>query len=139
MTPLTDVVNRLFNESFVFPSVLDRSWTAPRRNVLPVSLYETADGFVMQAALPGLRADDLDIQVMGRELSIKGHLDITLPEGGNWIWQGIPTGQFYETYTLPVDIEGEKVEARYESGILYLHLPKAEHLRPKSIKVNAVK
>lgn len=136
-TPLPDVVNRLFNESFLLPSFWDRAYTgASNAPALPVNLFETKDGFIMQAALPGLNPDSVDIQVVGREISIKGSFTSSLNEEGTWVWRGIPTGDFYETYTLPVEVEGDKVEASYESGILTLNLPKAAHLRPRQIKVS---
>src|SRR5579859_958109 len=138
-TRLPDLVNQLFNDSFVLPSIYDGSIGGGSRPSLPVNLFETADGYVMQAALPGAHPEGFDIQVTGREVTIKGKVEVASPEGGNVVWQGIPGGEFYENYTLPVEVDGDKVEASFEYGILSLTLPKAEHLRPKSIKVNATK
>jgi HSP20 family protein len=76
---------------------------------------------------------------VGREVTIKGQFETSTPENANWIWQGIPSGEFFETYTLPVEVQGDSTEASYEHGILSLKLPKAEHLRPKNIKVNVAK
>jgi HSP20 family protein len=105
------------------------------RSALPVNLYETENGYVLQAALPGINPENADIQVTGREITIAGRFESAAPEKVTWIWQGIPSGEFRETYTLPVEIEGGKVEASYEYGILSVTLPKAEHLRPKNVKV----
>jgi HSP20 family protein len=111
VTRLPDLVNQLFNESFVAPSLFDRSFAGgTTRPSLPVNLWETTDGYVMQAALPGMSADNLDIQVTGREVSVRGKLEVTSPENGTWIWQGIPGGEFFETYTLPAEIESDAVE-----------------------------
>lgn len=137
LTRLPDVIDRLFNESFVLPSIFDRSM-GTTRGMFPVNLVETPDAYVMQAALPGLKPEDVDIQVAGREVAIKGTFELTLPEG-SLLWRGIPTGEFYETYTLPVEVASDSVEATYEHGILWLTLPKAEHVRPKTIKVSATK
>lgn len=139
MTRLPDVMDRLFRESFVMPSLLDRSVGANNRPSLPVNLFETQDGYVLDAALPGLDPEQIDLQVVGREVTIKGQFETKAPENANWIWQGIPTGEFFETYTLPVEVQGDRTEASYEHGILSLKLPKAEHLRPRSIKVNVGK
>lgn len=135
VTRLPDLMERLFRESFINPSAVDRQFGNANRPTLPVNLFEFGDKYVMHAALPGLGTDNLDIQVAGREVTIKGTFEVATPEGGNWIWQGIPTGEFYETYTLPVELDGNSTEASYERGILSIVLPKAEHIRPKSIKV----
>lgn len=137
-TPLPEAVNRLFNESFLLPTFWDRTASgAVQMPSLPVNLFETRDGYIMQAALPGLNAETVDIQVVGREVSLKGSFltDISGQEG-SWVWRGIPRGDFYETYTLPTEVQGESVEATYQNGILTLNLPKAEHLRPRQIKVS---
>lgn len=136
MTRLPDLMDRLFQESFVLPTVLDRWSGGTARPTLPVNLYEAGDGYVLQAALPGFQADSADIQVIGREVTIKGTFSTSAPENANWIWRGIGSGEFQETYTLPVEVESDKVEAAYENGILSVTLPKAEHLRPKNIKVS---
>lgn len=140
VTRLPDLVDRLFRESFVAPAFFDRNWLGGTATPsLPMNLVETPDGYVMHAALPGMNTENLDIQVMGREVSIKGKYEITAPENGTWIWQGITTGEFFQTFTLPLEVDGDQVQANYENGILYLTLPKAEHVRPKSIKVNVTK
>ena len=135
---LPDLVDRLFRESFVLPS-FDQSVGSVTRPTLPVNLFETGDSFVFHAALPGIKPENLDIQVVGRELTIKGVFESQTPENGNWIWQGIPAGKFYEVYTLPVEVDGNEVQASYDYGILSLVLPKAEHMRPRSIKVKMQK
>jgi len=134
-TRLPDVIDRLFQESFVLPSMFDRTFGGSAKPSLPVNLIETADSYVMQAALPGLKTDNLDIQVVGREVAIKGQIESWFPDNGSWVWRGLPSGEFFETYTLPVEVEGDQTQATYESGILTVTLPKAEHVRPKTIKV----
>ena len=136
MTRLPEVMDRLFRESFVMPSLLDRSIGGNGRPSLPVNLFETPEGYVLDAALPGLDPEKIDLQVVGREVTIKGQFEAQVPEKGSWVWQGIPSGEFFETYTLPVEVQGDSTEASYQQGILSLKLPKAEHLRPRSIKVN---
>jgi HSP20 family protein len=139
MTRLPDLMDRLFRESFVLPTALDRSVNNSGRVSLPVNLFETQEGYVLTVALPGMNPEQLDIQVVGREVSIKGAFASNVPENATWIWQGIPTGEFFETFTLPVEVQGDTSEANYEHGVLSLTLPKAEHLRPKSVKVNIAK
>lgn len=139
VTRLPDLVDRLFNDSFVMPSIFDRLMGGASRPTLPVNLFETPDSYVLHAALPGLKPENLDIQVTGREVTIRGKIEVTTPEKGSWIWQGIPTGEVYETYTLPVDVDGDHVEASYDFGVLTLGLPKAQQHRPKKIEVSVTK
>jgi HSP20 family protein len=140
LTRLPDLVDRLFRDSFAAPSFWDRSvFGGASRAALPVNLFETPEEYIMHCALPGMKPENLDIQVVGREVTVKGTYELNTPENGQWVWQGIPSGEFYETFTLPVEIESDKVQASYDHGILTLGLPKAEHLRPKSIKVQASK
>src|SRR5947209_19271564 len=65
-TRLPDVIDRLFQESFVLPSMFDRTFGGSAKPSLPVNLIETADSYVIQASLPVLNTDNLDIQVVGR-------------------------------------------------------------------------
>ena len=140
VTRLPDLVDRIFQESFVAPALFDQYLQGRTRgSALPANLLETGDSYVVQIALPGIAMDSLDIQVMGREVAVKGKVEVPAPENGTWIWQGIPAGEFTETFTLPVDVEGDSASATYEHGILWLNLPKVEHARPKNIKVNVTK
>lgn len=139
LTRLPDLVDQLFHDSYVLPSFWDRSVGNQARPALPVNLFETADSYIMHLAVPGLNPEKIDIQVVGREVAIKGKFELNTPDQGQWLWQSIPSGEFLETYTLPVDIQSDKVQASYDYGILTLGLPKAEHLRPKNIKVNVTK
>jgi HSP20 family protein len=129
---LPDLVDRLFQESFVMPSFFDRTWS---KSAWPVNLFETPESYIMHVAIPGLTPDHLNVQVVGREVSIQGKIELSTPEKGNWIWQGIPAGEFSQTFTLPVEVDGDGVEATYDYGILTLGLPKAAHLRPKNIEI----
>jgi HSP20 family protein len=140
LTRLPDLVDQLFRDSFVLPSFWDRTYSGGTpRPMLPANLFETTDSYVMHLAIPGLNPENIDIQVVGREVTVKGKIELNTPENGQWILQGIPTGEFAETFTLPADIDSENVQASYDYGILSLGLPKAAHLRPKNIKVNVTK
>lgn len=139
LTRLPDLMDRLFQESFVAPTVFGNLSGGTARPGMPVNLYETTDSYVLQVALPGINPDALDIQVMGREVSIKGHFEAQAPEKANWIWRGLPAGDFFETYSVPVEVEADKSQAAYEHGILSLTLPKADHVRPRNITVTTAR
>src|SRR4051794_12410632 len=102
VTRLPDLVDRLFRESFGNPAFWDRSFAGTVRPSLPANLFETSESYVLHVSLPGMKPENFDISVVGREVTIKGKLEITSPEGGDWIWQGIPSGEFFESFTLPL-------------------------------------
>ncbi|HZU13033.1 MAG TPA: Hsp20/alpha crystallin family protein [Chloroflexota bacterium] len=131
ITPLPDMINRLFEESFVLPSVFDRTF----RQVTGTNLWETDDAYIVQVVLPGVDAEHVDIQVTGQQLTLKGTYSIPTPENANLIWKGIPDGNFMETMSLPDDVDSLKATAQYDQGLLTVTLPKAEHAKPQSIKV----
>jgi HSP20 family protein len=135
-TTLPDLVDRFFRENLGTPGLIERA-SGSFRPSFPVNLFETKDAYVMHAALPGLNLENVEIQVMGRKVSVHGKFEINTPEGGQWLWQGIPTGEFSESFTLPLEIDSTRTEASYERGILSVVLPKAEHAKPATIKVTA--
>jgi len=106
---------------------------------LHLNLYETSDTYVFQLAIPGMTPENLDIQVLGTELSVKGKREVNTPENGTWIWQGINGGEFYQSFTLPAEVDSEHVQASYDYGILSVVLPKAEHVKPRNIKIEVHK
>jgi HSP20 family protein len=54
-------------------------------------------------------------------------------------WNGFQRGQFQQTFTLPAPINSERAEASYDDGVLTLNLPKAEHVKARTVKVTAKK
>jgi HSP20 family protein len=135
MTRLPDVIGRLFDESFVMPSVFDRSFG----QVLRSNLCETSDEYIVQVALPGIDVEQVDVQVTGQQLTLKGSYSVPTPENATVIWKGIGEGSFVESLTLPGEVDAAKAEGRYEHGILSITLPKTEHAKAKTIQVSVAK
>jgi HSP20 family protein len=99
---------------------------------LAVNVRDEQDAFVLTALVPGLKAENLNIQVLDDVVSIEG----SFPEDANeFLLQELPNGSFRRELRLPSPLEADKVEARIADGILSLRLPKAESARPKTIKV----
>lgn len=132
---LGEAMDQLFRETFTWP----RLGTAPVGSSfgLNSNLYETGDSYVMQAALPGVKLDELQITANRNVLTLQGKTEIAAPEGARGLWTGLGGGEFREQVTLPAEIDGDKATAEYHDGILTLTLPKAEHARVKTIKVGA--
>lgn len=109
------------------------------RETYPADLYETDDHVVLELAVPGLTADDIDLSVEGRQLSIRGRLptDEAENEGRRYWLQSIPRGEFDRTVKLPVSVDVDGIEARVRNGMLRLLMPKASEAKVKKIAVAA--
>src|SRR6266571_2762837 len=134
LLPLRDVMNRLFEESFIWPGRIEvftgRSF--------PVDVYESKDkmGYVVEAPLPGAKPEEISISAMGDTLTIsyatKKEEKVEKP---NYVRRERYEGEMTRTFTLPTHIQPEKVQATYEQGILKLQVPKSEEVKPKQIPV----
>ncbi|MDX1601359.1 MAG: Hsp20/alpha crystallin family protein [Anaerolineales bacterium] len=107
--------------------------------LIPLDLYETSEALVVEAVLPGVDEEHLDLSVTGSTLTIRAQ---TVPasgvEGREYELRERVSGEFLRSIALPADVEPEKAQAVLENGILHLTLPKAEKARPKKIEVKAV-
>lgn len=135
LTRLPDVIDRLFQESFVVPTQFDR-FLDGRRNC---NLLETEVSFLVQLALPGVDLTSIQIQVVGQTLTVKAIRSIPAIENATYVWRGLTNDEFVEVFTLPTEVESEKAEATYENGVLFITLPKVEYAKPKVIEVHTTK
>ena len=133
---LREAMDRLFEESFIRPRV---GWMAPLgAGALAVDMYETDQDVVIKSSVPGVKPEDLDITITGDTLTIKGETKAEEKvEKANYIRQECRYGAFRRSLTLPTTVVAEKAKAEFENGVLTLTLPKAEEVKPKSIKVKA--
>jgi len=132
MISLREAMDRLFEESFVRPPL------APLRTAgtLAVDVRETDDAFIINASVPGLKPEDLNINVVGDTVTISGEIkEETKEEEANYIYRERRFGSFTRTVTLPTSLNPDKAEAVIENGVLTLTIPKAEAAKPKAIKV----
>ncbi|NTV15111.1 MAG: Hsp20/alpha crystallin family protein [Desulfobulbaceae bacterium] len=131
MDLLRNRMNRIFND-------LDNSeWLTAGSmvNYPRTNLYEMKDHFELQAEIPGLRKDDLNIRIQGNYLEISGKHRNETPTGFTAQSLERLDANFSRSFTLPVDIAQEKVEASLRNGILIMTLPKAETAKPRQINV----
>ena len=143
-----DVLRREVNRLFDAPEV--GRWTRPfsRVSFLPgisarayplIRVADDGDNLQVEALAPGLDPDTLKITVVRNQLTIEGE-KAGLPEekskGTAFHRAERAEGKFARTLTLPVEIDTEKVAAKYEHGLLKITLPRSEASRPKQIKVN---
>ena len=109
-----------------------RRWAAQPRS-LNVNIREEDEAYELSALVPGLTADDLNIQVLEDVIRIEGEFKA---DETHFLMRELPHGPFARTLRLPAAIDADQVEAHIANGILTLRLPKAESARPKKIKVN---
>ena len=124
--------------TYAFPRRATRRWmVAPEheQNVgfLAVNVRDEDEAFILTALVPGLKAEDLNIQVLEDVVRIDGKF----PQDENeYLLQELPNGAFRRELRLPSALDADKVEARIADGVLNLRLPKTESARPKIIKVS---
>ena len=109
-----------------------RRWSANDQRSLGVNIREEDDAYLLSSLVPGLKAEDLNIQVLDDVVRIEGEYQA---DENEYLLRELPGGSFTRTLRLPVAIEAESVEAKIADGILTLKLPKAESARPKKIQV----
>ena len=103
-----------------------------------VDLYQTEDEVVVKATLPGLEPDDLDIQITGDLLNIRGEIKHEVEEKeAKYHLREHRYQSFARSLTLPAMVVADKAKAEMKNGILILTLPKAEEAKPKTISVKA--
>lgn len=111
---------------------LTRRFGQNRQSDLSINIREQEDAYVLSALVPGLKAEDLHIQVLEDVLRIEGEYKA---EESDYLVRELPSGSFARTLRLPSVIDADHVEARIADGVLTLTLPKAESARPKRINI----
>jgi HSP20 family protein len=103
-----------------------------------VNLTEDKDNYYVRAELPGVKADELDIQATANNLAISGERKIAAAaEGARYHRREREAGTFSRMIGLPGDIDTAKVNAQLQNGILTVVVPKAEVAKPKQITVSS--
>ena len=99
---------------------------------LAVDIREEDDAYVLSALVPGLKAEDLNIQVLEDVVTLEGEFKADESE---YLVRELPHGSFRRSLRLPAALDASKAEAKITDGVLTLRLTKAESARPKTIKV----
>src|SRR5579883_235388 len=132
---LRKAIDQLFEQSFVRPLW---SFAGSQGNVL-MNIYETDAGYQVQALLPGVKPEDIELSVQQRGLTLKGQFQPINPEEKvNWLLQEIGSGSFERTITFPQEIDVDHVTTSYEYGVLTISAPFSQAVRPKKISVKGL-
>ncbi len=137
LTALHDRMNRLFDETMsrsraAEPSELTGSWSPS------VDVYENADRYVLVAELPGLRKEDVQIELKENVLTLKGERKFE-DEYKDQTCHRMERayGQFVRSFSLPTQVEAGKVEAKFKDGVLTVTVPKSAAAKPRVIPIAA--
>lgn len=133
MAQLREQVNRLFEQSL---APAGREPVAMRTWAPAVDIQETADAVIVQVELPGVRPEEIGIQVEGGTLTIKGERRIEKDtKEKQFVRVERAYGAFQRSFTLSTPINQAAVTASYRDGVLEVSLPKAEEAKPKQIRI----
>jgi len=99
-------------------------------------IYEREDRIILRCDLPGVKMDQIDIQLNQTELEIIAKQETSTPEGLDQLTREYSLGIFRRKFTLPQLIDREKITARLHNGVLNIELPKAEQAKPRKIKIS---
>ena len=134
MLTLRQAMDRLFDDELRPSRWLSGGLDGP---ALPLDVTTDADRLTIEAALPGIRPEDVDITVENGTVTISGRTaDERKAEEGSYVVQEIRRGSFSRSVTLPNGLEPDKATATFEHGILRLEIPKAEQVKPRQIKIS---
>jgi len=117
---------------------IDRQWPDfdfDDTMTVPMDVKAEDEGYVITALIPGIKAEDLNIQVVNETVTLSGEFKHERDEDANYILAERPSGRFSRTLTLPSPLNAGKAEADLTNGVLTLRVPKAEEAKAKSIKV----
>ena len=132
MMTLREAMDRLFDDAFTRPlSLTGNGWSMPA-----VDMYQTDNEIVVKAALPGIKADEVQINITGDVLTLKGEVkqQEDVKEKAYHIHEQ-RWGTFERTLVLPANVVADKAKADFENGILTITLPKAEEAKPRTINI----
>jgi HSP20 family protein len=133
MMTLREAMDRLFDDAFTRPLSLRDGWSAPA-----IDMYQTDDEVVVRAALPGIKPGDVQINITGDVLHIKGEMKHEEEKKEKaWHMREQRWGAFERSIALPIDVVTDKARAEFENGVLTVTLPKAEEVKPKTISIKA--
>ena len=113
------------------PPVVDRTLFTP-----PIDIYESDDGLVLIADLPGVSVKTLELQVQNNKLTLLGRVANPAPANARLLHKEYEEGDFLRSFILSEDVDHDRVTARLNDGVLEVVLPRAAKTAPRRIEVN---
>jgi HSP20 family protein len=134
---LRDAFSQVFDNTFApvlnnGPSSYQAGYNQPGT---AANIWESGDEYQIAVMIPGVDPDKVNLTTVGNTLTIEGALELSAPEGAKSVWQEFGPTQFRRQISLPSGVDSEHIKAMYRNGILLLTVPKAEHAKSRSIKI----
>lgn len=101
----------------------------------PTDIYETPDGLVLYADLPGVTAEGLNLQVQDNKLTLFGRVQVLDSDPRRVIHQEYPMGDFLRSFILSDEVDHDRIQAKLSNGVLRVELPRAPRAKPRRIEV----
>jgi HSP20 family protein len=135
MLTLREAMDRLFDDAFTRPFSIMREGGSTWSSLL-IDMYQTDNEVVVKAALPGIKADEVQINVTNDILTLKGEMKHEEEKKDqSWHIREHRWGAFERSIQLPTGVIADKAKAEFDNGILTITLPKSEEVKPKTITV----
>ena len=133
--PFNDLVDDLFKGYFVRPMALENTQGALARMKLDVT--ESNGGYLVHAEMPGVKKEDIHVSIDGAQVTLAGEVkrEKEVKEGERLIHTERAYGKVERSFTLPLEIDDAKAEAKFSDGVLELKLPKKAAAARKSITI----
>jgi HSP20 family protein len=129
---LRQTMDRLFEDSFMRPRAAESAAAG-----IPLDVLMTPDALVVEAALPGVKPENVAISVLGDTLTISAQsTSEERREQGGYLYQEVRRGSFSRAVTLPSNVRPDAASATFENGMLRLSIPKAEEAKPREIRIS---
>ncbi len=138
LNPLTQLrreMDRLLSGRY--PDGLEWPWTGLLRSQPAVNVWETPESIHVELEVPGLKSDQLDISVVGDQLSIKVERPEPTEENATYHRRERAVGSFLRVVQLPAEVDADRVGAELHQGVLTIQLPKAATAKPRKIQVTS--
>jgi len=119
----------------MFDSFFGRRGVTPAQSTPPLNVWETKRAWIVESELPGYTMEQLDISLLGDQLTLSGSREVSAPEGANVLRSERRSQEFTRTITLPGDVDQEGVTASLRNGVLTIELPKSPAAQPRKIPV----
>lgn len=104
----------------------------------PVNVWEDAENIYVEAELPGFKLDDLELQIMGDELTIKGERQVVREDDVSYHRKERTKGCFSRDFQMPVEVDADNTKATLSDGVLLITIPKTEQAKPRKVEVKAL-
>ena len=102
-----------------------------------VDIYEDAHGITVQAEMPGVAKERLNVQADRNNLLIEGDAEIDMPEGMEAVYADVQATRYARSFVLSGELETDAIDARMKDGVLTIRIPKRSEFRPRKVEVRA--